>query len=169
MTVEKAPEQRPERAPANDSRERLIEEFGTVMQEFQRSADTLDQQVADRLGLNRTDLRCLDLLFGPAPMSPSELATAAGLTTGGVTTAIDRLERSGYATRARDTADRRRVIVTPTEKGYAMVAEIFTPIAREGAEYLRGLGTDTLGEMVAFLRFATGQQRDHAARLAKGD
>ncbi len=50
-----------------------------------------------------------------------------------------------------------------------MVAEIFTPIAREGAEYLRGLGTDTLGEMVAFLRFATGQQRDHAARLAKGD
>nr|UUL71948.1 transcriptional regulator, MarR family [Streptomyces tumemacerans] len=65
--MEKVPEHRPERAPADDGRERLIEEFGLVMQEFQRSADTLDQQVADRLGLNRTDLRCLDLLFGPTP------------------------------------------------------------------------------------------------------
>ncbi|MGK5638261.1 MarR family winged helix-turn-helix transcriptional regulator [Streptomyces sp. URMC 126] len=169
MTVQQATGEQVGQAPDDERRERLIEEFGLVMQEFQRSADTLDQQVADRLGLNRTDLRCLDLLFGPSPMSPGELATAAGLTTGGVTTAIDRLERSGYATRARDTADRRRVIVEPTEKGYAMVAEIFTPIAREGAEYLRGLGADTLAEMVAFLRFATRQQRDHAERLAKGD
>ncbi|MEU7230354.1 MarR family winged helix-turn-helix transcriptional regulator [Streptomyces chrestomyceticus] len=94
---------------------------------------------------------------------------AAGLTTGGVTTAIDRLDRSGYASRVRDTADRRRVIVTPTEKGRAVVAEIFTPLAREGAEYLRGLGPDTLGEMVAFLRFASRRQWEHAARLATGD
>ncbi|WP_307805712.1 MarR family winged helix-turn-helix transcriptional regulator [Streptomyces chrestomyceticus] len=168
MTAEQAAGRRPEPTP-EDERERLIEELGLVMQEFQRSTDTLDQQVADRLGLNRTDLRCLDLLFGPAPMSPGELAGAAGLTTGGVTTAIDRLERSGYAARVRDTADRRRVIVTPTEKGRAVVAEIFTPLAREGAEYLRGLGPDTLGEMVAFLRFASRRQRDHAARLAQGD
>ncbi|MEV7603683.1 MarR family transcriptional regulator [Kitasatospora sp. NPDC089797] len=155
-------------AGATDAREQLIEEFGQVMQEFQRSADTLDQHVADQLGLNRTDLRCLELLFSPTPMSPGELAAAAGLTTGGVTTAIDRLERSGYATRVRDTADRRRVTVEPTDKGYAMVAEIFAPIAQEGAAYLRQLDTTVLARMIEFLRFATRQQYEHAGRLSEG-
>ncbi|MDH6579485.1 MarR family transcriptional regulator [Kitasatospora sp. MAP5-34] len=157
-----------EEQQVTDAREELIEEFGHVMQEFQRSSDTLDQRVADRLGLNRTDLRCLELLFSPTPMSPGELAAAAGLTTGGVTTAIDRLERSGFAARTRDTADRRRVTVEPTEKGYAMVAEIFAPIAQEGAEYLRGLDVPTLARMTEFLRFATRQQHEHATRLAEG-
>ncbi|MEU6966020.1 hypothetical protein [Streptomyces chrestomyceticus] len=59
--------------------------------------------------------------------------------------------------------------MTPTEKGRAVVAEIFTPLAREEAEYLRGLGPDTLGEVVAFLRFASRRQQDRAARLATGD
>lgn len=138
-----------------------------MMQEFQRAADTLDQRVADRLGLNRTDLRCLELLFGPAPMSPGELAAAAGLTTGGVTTAIDRLERAGYATRVRDAGDRRRVIVQPTEKGRTLTEEIFSPIAEEGAEYLRGFDSTTLARMTDFLRFATRQQEEHAAALAR--
>ncbi|MCQ4084240.1 MarR family transcriptional regulator [Streptomyces sp. RB6PN25] len=152
-----------------DERERLIEVFGQVMQEFQRSADTLDQRVADRLGLNRTDLRCLELIFAPSPLSPGELATAAGLTTGGVTTAIDRLERSGYATRVRDTKDRRRVIVQPTEKSSAMLGEVFAPIVEEGAEYLRRFDVQTLERMTEFLRFATRQQQSHAARLAAGE
>ena len=148
-----------------DKRDRMIEEFGQVMQEFQRSADTLDQRVADRLGLNRTDLRCLELILAPSPVSPGELATAAGLTTGGVTTAIDRLERSGYATRVRDTLDRRRAVVQPTDKGYAVLNEIFAPIFEEGADYLRRFDVPTLRRMTEFMRFATRQQETHAARL----
>jgi DNA-binding MarR family transcriptional regulator len=154
--------------PAQEAklRARLIEELGRIMQEFQRSTDTLDQHVADRLGLNRTDLRCLELLFAPTPMSPGELAAAAGLTTGGVTTAIDRLEKSGYATRTRDTADRRRVTVQPTEKANAMVEEIFAPIARDGAAYLQEFDTAALVALSEFLRFAARLQQEHAARLA---
>jgi DNA-binding MarR family transcriptional regulator len=152
-----------------DAREQLIEEFGQLMQEFQRASDRLDQRVADRLGLNRTDLRCLELLFSPTPLSPGELATAAGLTTGGVTTAIDRLEQSGFVTRVRAAEDRRRVTVHPTGKGYAMVGEIFAPIVQEGAAYLRRLDTATLLQLSEFMRFATRQQQQHAARLAGAD
>jgi DNA-binding MarR family transcriptional regulator len=149
-----------------DERERLIEEFGQVMQVFQRSADTLDQRVADQLGLNRTDLRCLELIFSPTPLSPGELAAAAGLTTGGVTTAIDRLERTGYATRVRDSRDRRRVTVQPTDKSQAMLNEIYAPIFEEGAVYLRQFDVPTLRRMTGFMRFAARQQETHAARLA---
>lgn len=148
--------------------EQLVEEFGQAMQEFQRSLDLLDQRVADTLGLNRTDLRCLELLFGPEPMSPGELAKAAHLTTGGVTTAIDRLERAGYATRVRDTVDRRRTVVRLTERSVAVAARIYQPIAEEGGAYLRELDPETLGRLVEFLRFSTRLQTDHATRLIEG-
>jgi DNA-binding MarR family transcriptional regulator len=148
--------------------EQLVEEFGQAMQEFQRSLDLLDQRVADKLGLNRTDLRCLELLFGPEPMSPGELAKAAHLTTGGVTTAIDRLERAGYATRVRDTVDRRRSVVQLTARSAAVAAEIYQPIAEEGGAHLRELDSATLGRLVEFLRFSARLQTDHAARLIEG-
>jgi DNA-binding MarR family transcriptional regulator len=108
----------------------------------------------------------LELIFAPAPLSPGELAAAAGLTTGGVTTAIDRLERAGYATRVRDTRDRRRVTVQPTDKSYAIINEIFAPIFEEGAAYLRQFDVPTLRRMTGFMRFAAQQQETHAARLA---
>ena len=145
----------------------LLAELGQVMQAYQRAIDVLDQRVADRLGLNRTDMRCLELLFAPEPLSPGELATAAGLTTGGVTTAIDRLERAGYVARERDSADRRRVTVHPTEQARRIVAEIYGPIVTEGDAHLARYDDATLRHMIEFLSFATDQQHRHAIRLSE--
>jgi hypothetical protein len=47
-----------------------------------------------------------------------------------------------------------------------MVDEIYAPIAQEGAAYLRRLDPATLLQLSEFLRFATRQQQQHAARLA---
>ncbi|MER7008028.1 MarR family transcriptional regulator [Dactylosporangium sp. NPDC000555] len=119
--------------------------------------------------MNRTDLRCLELLFGPeaTPLSPGELAAAAGMTTGGVTTAIDRLERSGYVTRERDSADRRRVTVRPTALAERAVIEMYGPVVSEGNAYLRRFDDAMLAGMIEVLEFATRQHLDHAARLAE--
>lgn len=151
---------------ATTARAGLLAELGRLMQAYQRSVDVLDQRVADRLGLNRTDMRCLELLFAPEPLSPGELAAAAGLTTGGVTTAIDRLERAGYVTRERDSTDRRRVTVHPTGHAKRVVEEIYGPIVAEGAAHLDRYDDATLRHMIEFVAFATEQQHRHAARLA---
>lgn len=145
----------------------LVAGLGQVMQAYQRAIDVLDQRVADRLGLNRTDMRCLELLFAPEPLSPGDLATAAGLTTGGVTTVIDRLERAGYATRERDATDRRRVTVRPTPHAEQVVGEIYGPIVAEGNAHLERYDDTTLGHMIEFLSFATDQQERHASRLTE--
>ncbi|GAA4257727.1 MarR family winged helix-turn-helix transcriptional regulator [Dactylosporangium darangshiense] len=147
---------------------RLIGEFGRAMQAYQRAVDVLDQRAADRLGLNRTDLRCLDLLFesAEAPLSPGELAAAAGMTTGGVTTAIDRLERAGYVTRERDSADRRRVTVRPTPLAERVAAEIYGPIVQDGAALLERFDDAVLQRMIEILEHSTRQHLDHAQRLA---
>lgn len=45
-------------------------------------------------------------------MTAGELSRRCGITTGGMTGMLDRLERMGLATRAHDPADRRRVLVS---------------------------------------------------------
>src|SRR5260370_27482734 len=75
-----------------------------------------NHQVAEQTGLNLTDLQCLGLLQLHGPMIAGALARSTGLTTSAITAVIDRLERSGYASRQHDTADRRRVLVRLDQK-----------------------------------------------------
>src|SRR5919109_1824865 len=95
---------------------RLFEELLVEVRASQNATDRFDQAVADALGLNRTDMRCLDILDREGRMTAGRLAEATGLTTGAVTTVLDRLEQAGYARRVRDTDDRRRVYVEVTEE-----------------------------------------------------
>jgi DNA-binding MarR family transcriptional regulator len=50
----------------------------------------------------------LDLL---GPSTPGKLAECTGLTTGGVTVMLDRLEKAGFVKRERNPNDRRSVLV----------------------------------------------------------
>ena len=97
------------------SRKRQIfEELVYEVRRSQAATDRYDQAVADAIGLNRTDLRCLDVIQREWPVPAGRLAEQTGLTTGAITTVLDRLERAGYARRVRDQNDRRRVLVEPT-------------------------------------------------------
>lgn len=59
------------------------------------------QEVAQRLGLNVTDLTCLGHILGAGdtPQAAGDLAELVDLTTGAVTGVLNRLERAGYARR----------------------------------------------------------------------
>src|SRR5688500_5827036 len=69
------------------------------------------EAVADRLGLNPTDLRCLGLATSEPGLTPTRLAELAGLTTGAITGVLDRLERAEFVRREPDPSDRRRLRV----------------------------------------------------------
>ena len=71
--------------------------------------------VAQRVGLGASDGQFMTLLNIHGPLTPGELARHTGMTTGTVTGVLDRLERAGLVARTRDTADRRRVVVTPRQ------------------------------------------------------
>jgi DNA-binding MarR family transcriptional regulator len=88
-----------------------FDELLRMWRRLQLATDRFDQAVADALGLNRTDMRCLDVLSNEGPVTAGRLAQATGLTSGAMTTALDRLERAGFARRVRDQDDRRRVLV----------------------------------------------------------
>src|SRR6476646_12235104 len=68
------------------------------------------QAVADRLGLNLTEVKCLGpLTEGPATVGV--IAERLGLTPGAVTRMVDKLERAGYVGREPDPRDGRKVLV----------------------------------------------------------
>jgi DNA-binding MarR family transcriptional regulator len=97
--------------------------------------DALDEAVAARFGLHRTDLRCLEIVGRGGPLSAGALAEQAGLSTSAVTSVIDRAERSGDLHRLSDPADRRRVLVEVTEQGRRRGRQAFSGL-QEGTDQL---------------------------------
>jgi len=106
--------------------------------------DRLDQAAADQYGLNRTDMRALDLVGRAGPLAPTALARLLGFTTGGVTTVLDRLERAGYIRRRPDPADRRRLVVEVTQATSARDAEVFGGLICQTSDLLSGYTDDQL-------------------------
>jgi DNA-binding MarR family transcriptional regulator len=113
----------------------------------QLSAATImfHQAVADRLGMNVTDHKCADILERHGPMTAGELAERTGLTTGAITGVIDRLEKAGFARRAKDPGDRRRVIIEPLRKRMErVIGPLFESMARASAELCGNYTTEEL-------------------------
>src|SRR5262245_48629050 len=108
----------------------LVESVLAALRALAAEVDRVDRLAADRYGLNRTDLHGLEIVGRSGGRTPTELAQALGLTTGGITTVIDRLERAGYARRRPDPRDRRRVVVEPTELTAERDAEVFGQLIR---------------------------------------
>lgn len=71
------------------------------------------QSVAASLGLYNNDFLSIDILHEKGPVTAGELSRLTGLTTGSVTSLIDRLEKNGFVRRQPDPHDRRKVIIVP--------------------------------------------------------
>jgi DNA-binding MarR family transcriptional regulator len=100
-------------ADPSSKKSNLIEALNEASRHLSTWTVMFHSAIAERIGLNITDHKCLDILYSQGPMTAGQLADLTGLTTGAVTGVIDRLEHAGYVRRARDASDRRRVIVQP--------------------------------------------------------
>jgi DNA-binding MarR family transcriptional regulator len=84
-------------------------------------------------------------LWSAAPMTVGEIGTRLHLDTGTLTPLLKRLEQAGLVARRRDPADERRVLVEPTEAGWA-VRERVTDVPCELGQSLR-LTPDEAGQL----------------------
>jgi DNA-binding MarR family transcriptional regulator len=82
------------------------------------------EAVFGRFGLGRGEVGLLSALRISAPphrLSPTQLARGLMLSSAGVTSRIDRLERRGYVRRLADPNDRRGVMIELTDEGLGVV------------------------------------------------
>src|SRR6186713_1552109 len=92
-----------------------------------RSA-SYEEALAERLGMNVTDLRSLELVLDEPGITPGLMAERSGLTSGAVTGVLDRLERAGYVRRTSDPVDRRRLLVRVDPDKRAELEAQYAPI-----------------------------------------
>jgi DNA-binding MarR family transcriptional regulator len=150
---------------SNHQKNELLAAIGENVQRFQDAADEVDEAVAQRLRLNRTDLRCLSVLARAGSMTASALADAAGLTRGAMTTALDRLEAANYVRRVRDQQDRREVRIELTDAARKEIDLLYGPLAKKGFAMLQKYTTEELAAVLRYLKDGWQLQRTHAQRI----
>lgn len=148
---------------ADQTRAELARRIQFELRGLHNAVDTLNQRVADQLGVHRTDLRCIDVLSREHPMTAGRLAEVSGLTTGAVTAVIDRLEAAGYAYRVPDPNDRRRVLVEPTERVAEIGRRVYGDLVKQTAGLLEGYSDYELLRIFDFI------QRGRQVTLAYAD
>lgn len=135
------------------------------MAALQNATDLVDEAAAEVMGVNRTDLRILELLSRRGPLSASELADQAHKSRGAMTTALDRLERAELVLRVTNSEDRRGVQVELTALAQAWIGKIWGPLAAEGQALVADFSTEELLVVQRFLERATLLQATHAERI----
>jgi DNA-binding MarR family transcriptional regulator len=151
---------------SREERAALLGDLGLDVRRHQNVQEAFDDAAVAFLGINRTDGRALDILDQHGRLTAGELARESGLSTGAVTTLLDRLERAGYVRRVRDDADRRRVLVELTDEARRRSAEVWAPLAADGADGLAGYSDAELVLIRDFLRASTDLLRAHLERVA---
>jgi DNA-binding MarR family transcriptional regulator len=117
------------------TRDQLVAQLRGEVRAAQAAVAAVDHAVAQRLGVNATDHRCLDILGQHGPLTAGALADALGLSRTATTAVIDRLEARRYVRRQRNRADRREVLVT------------LTPLLHRRARQLHGDGADVAAQL----------------------
>ena len=150
---------------SNEISEEQVAGLTAANRRYQQATDALDQAASELLGINRTDARCIDIVLQHRRITAGELARAAGLSPGAVTTALDRLERAGYAHRVRDPEDRRRVLVEPTDEIAELAQIVYGPLRKSGSVLMQRFSDRELKAITEFFEGAAEIQLERALEV----
>lgn len=106
------------------------------------------------LGIGFSDFAALEVLLHKGPLPVNEIGRRVRLTSGSITTAIDRLERKGMVERRNDPADRRARVVHLTEAGRKLIECAFADHQAAMERAASGLTAAERAEAVALLKKA---------------
>jgi DNA-binding MarR family transcriptional regulator len=150
-------------------RRRLESEFLLAMRRSGAVMQLLGSASAERIGINVTDLNCLNILALSGQLTAGELARATGLTTASITGVLDRLEEAGFVRRERDSQDRRRVVVhLDATRGRRDVAPVFAPVVEAWRAVAAHYTDDQLALILGFQAQLEQIMRDRLVEL-RGD
>jgi DNA-binding MarR family transcriptional regulator len=113
------------------------------------------EAVFDRFGLNRGEVGVLSALRTAGPpnrLSPTRLFKGLMLSSAGITSRLDRLEKRGLVKRTPDPNDRRGVLVELTDEGARVLEEAVTANTGSERELLADLSADEIAALASLLK-----------------
>ncbi len=123
-----------------------------VLWKAQRAVDVHARRSIAESGMCGSDFGVLEALLHKGPMPVNVIGAKVLLTSGSITTAVDRLERRGLVERKSDPNDRRARIVHLTEAGHELIVRLFEKHERDMERAVSGLTPAERGFLVDLLR-----------------
>ena len=123
------------------------------------------QTAAAKHGMSITDSKTLSVLMQEGPMTAGQLALRLSLTSGAITSVIDRLEVAGFVKRANDPADRRRVIVELQHKKLQAVGKTYDSMATAFEKLLATYSIRELQFLINFYQVTIEQTKSEINKL----
>lgn len=115
----------PTHGPADLGRLPIIERLRRTVSAFR----SVERVVGESLHLHPTDLAAVEIIGRQREVTPTQLASALGVTSAAVTFVIDRLVDAGHVERIPNPADRRSTLIRRVPSSNADVAGFMRPIA----------------------------------------
>ena len=141
------------RAP---SRKRTADGSGThlwlVLMKAHRTLERLATHSIESSEVCLSDFAVLEMLLHKGPQPVNEIGRRVELTSGAITTAVDRLESRGLVTREAHPSDRRARIVRLTAAGEEHAAQIFAGHKAVMDLAARGLSKNERATLIALLK-----------------
>lgn len=129
-----------------------------------KAARALEQNAirsVTRLGLGLSDFAVLELLLHKGPQPVNVIGKKVLLTSGSITTAVDRLESRQLVGRTGDPEDRRSRIVALTPAGRQLIQKAFRRHAADMERALAVLNTADRADLVRLLKKAGLSAEEH--------
>jgi MarR family 2-MHQ and catechol resistance regulon transcriptional repressor len=145
-----------------------------VMMKAHRTLERLATRSIESAEVGLSDFAVMEMLLHKGPQPVNEIGRRIELTSGAITTAVDRLESSGLVTREAHPTDRRARIVRLTAAGQKHAAKVFASHKAAMDLAARGLSKTeraTLIQLLKKLGMSAGAQAstetpDHPASKA---
>ncbi|WP_293172622.1 MarR family winged helix-turn-helix transcriptional regulator [Microcella sp.] len=133
----------------------LLREFLDVTSDFERG-------LGSELNVNATDLTAMQHLIVAGSLTPTGLAQRLGLSSGAVTTVIDRLENLGHVHRTPNPDDRRGTLVVPEPASVGRAMSRIIPMVTEVDRAITDFDEDEQSVITRYLTRVVEAYRGHS-------
>jgi DNA-binding MarR family transcriptional regulator len=111
--------------------ETIREQLFQLFREFSTQTVMFHHALAEQLGLGPADHKYLYIILSSGGITAKQLAECTGLTSGSITSLIDRLEKAGFVERKRQSRDRRVITIVPKQdKAQQMIDPLFESLQK---------------------------------------
>jgi len=135
---------------------RVIEKSGIhtwlVLMKAHRSLKRHAERSIEALDMCLSDFAILEALLHKGPQSVRDLGQRIDLTSGSMTTAIDRLETRGLVSRVDHATDRRTWAIHLTAEGRALISKVFAGHEQAMDRAMRGLSKSERSTLTNLLK-----------------
>jgi DNA-binding MarR family transcriptional regulator len=151
----------------SERRKALMEQLQFLGEVVSTETALFQHLAAAQHGFGITDMKTLSILLREGPMTAGEIGNRVRLTSGSVTTLIDRLERRDLVKRQPHANDRRKVIVTVNQEKLAAGDDVYRSMGDAFARLLETYSTEQLEFLVQFHMATLELTKKEIAKLAQ--